>query len=70
LEGRDDTDQRRNQDRRAGECSDRLSREILVLAGGVILDTIMTVLDLTVVDAAIRTLGTGLNASIPAVQWC
>ena len=49
---------------------DGLSREILVLAGVVILGTIMTVLDLTVVNAAIRTLGTGLNASIPAVQWC
>jgi EmrB/QacA subfamily drug resistance transporter len=53
----------------ADERSDRLSREILVLAGVVILGTLMTVLDLTVVNVAIPTLGTDLNASIPAVQW-
>ena len=51
------------------ERSDRLSREILVLAGVVILGTIMTVLDLTVVNVAIPTLGADLNASIPAIQW-
>ena len=52
-----------------GERSDRLSREILVLAGVVILGTIMTVLDLTVVNVAIPTLGADLTASIPAIQW-
>jgi EmrB/QacA subfamily drug resistance transporter len=46
-----------------------LSREILLLAGVVILGTIMTVLDLTVVNVAIPTLGKDLNASIPAIQW-
>ena len=46
-----------------------LSREILVLAGVVILGTIMTVLDLTVVNVAIPTLGSDLGASIPAIQW-
>src|SRR5215468_5099399 len=49
--------------------SDRLNREILVLAGVVILGTIMTVLDLTVVNVAIPTLGSDLAASIPAIQW-
>ncbi len=48
---------------------DRLSREILVLSAVVVLGTIMTVLDLTIVNVAIPTLGAGLHASIPAVQW-
>ena len=51
------------------ERSDGLSREILVLAGVVILGTIMTVLDLTVVNVAIPTLASDLGASIPAIQW-
>jgi EmrB/QacA subfamily drug resistance transporter len=46
-----------------------LSREILVLAGVVILGTIMTVLDLTIVNVAIPTLASDLGASIPAIQW-
>src|ERR671937_2918525 len=48
---------------------DRLSREILVLAAVVILGTIMTVLDLTIVNVAIPTLARDLGASIPAIQW-
>ena len=54
---------------RADGRSDRLSREILGLAAVVILGTIMTVLDLTVVNVAIPTLGSDLGASIPAIQW-
>src|SRR2546421_9867362 len=46
-----------------------LSREILVLAGVVILGTIMTVLDLTVMNVAIPTLARDLGSSIPAIQW-
>jgi EmrB/QacA subfamily drug resistance transporter len=53
----------------AGVQSDRLSREILLLAVVVILGTIMTVLDLTVVNVAVPTLGRDLGASIPAIQW-
>ena len=48
---------------------DRLSREILVLAAVVVLGTIMTVLDLTIVNVAIPTLARDLGASIPAIQW-
>src|SRR6266567_5205778 len=48
---------------------DSLSREILVLAGVVILGTIMTVLDLTIVNVAIPTLGSDLHTSILAIQW-
>ena len=46
-----------------------LSREILVLAGVVILGTIMTVLDLIIVSVAIPTLARDLGASIPSIQW-
>ncbi len=48
---------------------DRLSREILVLSAVVILGTIMTVLDLTIVNVAIPTLVSDLHASIDSVQW-
>ena len=40
-----------------------------MLAGVVILGTIMTVLDLTVVNVAIPTLTSDLGASIPAIGW-
>jgi EmrB/QacA subfamily drug resistance transporter len=46
-----------------------LEREILVLAGVVVLGTIMTVLDLTIVNVAIPTLGLELGTSISAIQW-
>jgi MFS family permease len=46
-----------------------LSREILTLAAVVILGTIMTVLDLTIVSVAIPTVGAAFRASIDAVQW-
>jgi EmrB/QacA subfamily drug resistance transporter len=48
---------------------DGLNREILRLAAVVVLGTIMTVLDLTIVNVAIPTMGAALRASIPAVQW-
>ncbi len=44
---------------------DRLNREILVLSAVVVLGTIMTVLDLTIVNVAIPTLGSDLHASTP-----
>ncbi|HLX50754.1 MAG TPA: DHA2 family efflux MFS transporter permease subunit [Streptosporangiaceae bacterium] len=46
-----------------------LSRDILTLAVVVILGMIMTVLDLTIVNVAIPTLGADLKTSIPSVQW-
>src|SRR3954447_19748044 len=46
-----------------------LEREILVLAGVVVLGTIMTVLDLTIVNVAIPTLGRELATSISSIQW-
>jgi EmrB/QacA subfamily drug resistance transporter len=59
----------RTQPDEASPQGDRLSREILVLAGVVILGMIMTVLDLTIVNVAIPTLGSDLRASIPSIQW-
>jgi EmrB/QacA subfamily drug resistance transporter len=53
----------------AGGQDTRLSREILVLSAVVILGTIMTVLDLTIVNIAIPTLVSDLHASIDSVQW-
>jgi EmrB/QacA subfamily drug resistance transporter len=49
--------------------SDGLGREIFVLAGVVVLGTIMTVLDLTIVNVAIPTLGSSLDTSISSIQW-
>jgi EmrB/QacA subfamily drug resistance transporter len=46
-----------------------LDREILVLGAVVVLGTIMTVLDLTVVNVAIPTLGRAFGASIARIQW-
>src|SRR5919197_1938579 len=46
-----------------------LDREIRVLAAVVVLGTIMTVLDLTIVNVAIPTLGRDFAASISTIQW-
>jgi EmrB/QacA subfamily drug resistance transporter len=46
-----------------------LDREILVLAAVVILGSSMTVLDLTIVNVAIPTLGSELGTSISTIQW-
>ena len=48
---------------------DRLSREIMTLAGVVVLGTIMTVLDLTIVNVAIPAVESTFSASVDAVQW-
>ena len=46
-----------------------LTRELLVLVVVVILGTSMTVLDLTIVNVAVPTLGEDLDASISTIQW-
>jgi EmrB/QacA subfamily drug resistance transporter len=46
-----------------------LDREILTLAAVVILGTSMTVLDLTIVNVAVPTLGSDLHTSISTIQW-
>ena len=46
-----------------------LSRDILILAAAVILGTIMTVLDLTIVNVAIPAIGAGFRAPVGTIQW-
>jgi EmrB/QacA subfamily drug resistance transporter len=46
-----------------------LDREVLLLALVVVLGTIMTVLDLTIVNVAIPTLGRQLGSSVATIQW-
>lgn len=46
-----------------------LNREILVLGGTVVLGMILAVLDATIVNVAIPTLGRDLNTSISTIQW-
>jgi EmrB/QacA subfamily drug resistance transporter len=46
-----------------------LDRGLLLLGGVVVLGTVMTVLDLTVVNVAIPTLGREFGTSVSTVQW-
>jgi MFS family permease len=47
----------------------KLDREILVLGAVVVLGTIMSILDVTIVNVAVPTLGRDFNASISTIQW-
>jgi EmrB/QacA subfamily drug resistance transporter len=49
--------------------ADSLDREILVLGAVVVLGAIMTVLDLTIVNVAVPTIGRELSTSISTIQW-
>src|SRR3989440_2502846 len=46
-----------------------LTREILTLAAVVVLGAIMTVLDATIVNVALPTLGRDFHTSIATIQW-
>src|SRR5579862_5204040 len=46
-----------------------LTREILILATVVVLGSIMTILDATIVNVALPTLGRDLHASVATIQW-
>jgi EmrB/QacA subfamily drug resistance transporter len=46
-----------------------LDRDIFVLGAVVVLGTVMTVLDLTVVNVALPTIGRTFGASISSIQW-
>src|SRR3954468_3825364 len=46
-----------------------LDRELLVLGGVVALGMILAILDATIVNVAIPTLGRALDASISSIQW-
>ena len=56
-------------DARATPEGGGLDREILVLGAVVVLGTIMTILDVTIVNVAIPTLGEEFGASISTIQW-
>src|ERR671935_1396665 len=47
----------------------KLDREILVLGAVVVVGTIMAILDATIVNVAIPTLGRDLHTSISTIQW-
>jgi EmrB/QacA subfamily drug resistance transporter len=49
--------------------AERLDREILVLGAVVVLGTIMSILDVTIVNVALPTLGGEFGASISTLQW-
>src|SRR6266536_856294 len=46
-----------------------IDRGILILGGVVVLGSIMTVLDLTIVNVAILTLARAFGASVATIQW-
>ena len=46
-----------------------LDRELLVLGGVVVVGTIMAILDATIVNVAIHTLGRDFGTSISLIQW-
>jgi len=50
-------------------AAEGLTREILALAAVVVLGSIMTILDATIVNVALPTLGQDLHASISTIQW-
>src|SRR5215510_11445014 len=46
-----------------------LDRDILLLGAVVVLGTIMTILDVTIVNVAVPTLGAEYDTSISTIQW-
>ena len=56
------------QERQVGSDGAGLDRRILVLGGAMVLGTIMTVLDLTIVNVAIPTLGRDLGTSVATIS--
>ncbi len=51
------------------EASDRIDPYVWKIAGVVILGMIMSILDTTIVNVALRTLGHDLHSSIAQIQW-
>src|SRR5436309_5940597 len=46
-----------------------LNRELLVVGGVIVLGAIMSILDATIVNVAVPTLGRRFHASISSIQW-
>src|SRR6202049_4853219 len=51
------------------EASDRIEPHVWKIAGVVILGMVMSILDTTIVNVALRTLGHDLHSSISQIQW-
>src|ERR1700710_1837314 len=51
------------------EASERIEPYVWKIAGVVILGMIMSILDTTIVNVALRTLGHDLHSSISQIQW-
>src|SRR5919204_645127 len=47
----------------------RLDREIVVVGGVIVIGTIMAILDATIVNVAIPTLGRDFHTSVSTIQW-
>ena len=54
---------------RRAEASDRIERHVWMIAGVVILGMIMSILDTTIVNVALHTLGHDLHSSLAQIQW-
>src|SRR5206468_603962 len=50
-------------------ASEKLDRETLVLGAVVVIGTIMAILDATIVNVAVPTLGRDFHTSISTIQW-
>jgi MFS family permease len=59
----------RSTDVASGSPDDRLSREVYLLAGVVIVGVIMSILDTTIVNVALEVLARELGASLNTIQW-
>jgi EmrB/QacA subfamily drug resistance transporter len=53
----------------APEVPDKVDRALLVVASVVVLGTIMSILDTTVVNVAINTLSSDFHTTLPTIQW-
>jgi EmrB/QacA subfamily drug resistance transporter len=51
------------------DASERIEKHVWVISGVVILGMIMSILDTTIVNVALRTLGRDLHSSISQIQW-
>jgi EmrB/QacA subfamily drug resistance transporter len=56
-------------DGRPGPAEDQIDRRLLTVAGVVVLGAIMSILDTTVVNVAIRTLASSFHTTLPTIQW-
>jgi EmrB/QacA subfamily drug resistance transporter len=53
----------------APHADDQIDRALLLIAGVVVLGAVMSILDTTVVNVAIKTLAASFHTSLPTIQW-